>query len=249
MGRKGPSKLEETFAFQIRALGLPAPEREFRFHPKRRWLFDFSWPELMLAVEVEGGTGINGRHVRPAGFREDCIKYASATLLGWRVIRGDSRMVTNGMLAAFAEQAITGVDNGTAERSLSVRRSGTHRRQTGRQKTTRRMEKENPSSGNHPPSGIAGAGGSKRRSKKKGPGTAKRGAGKSTQTPNGGNMSKTIEMEIEQLEWWVASIKADAEKFNKGNKAAGTRVRSGLLAVRNLCNETRAKVSEIKNAK
>lgn len=159
-------------------------------------------------------------------------------------------MVTTGLLAAFVEQAITGVDHGTAERSLSVRRSGTHRRKTTRQKTTRLVEKENPPSGNYPPSGVAGAGGSKRPSKKKSTGTsAVRCSRKSTQTSLGGHMSKTIAKEIAHLEELVAMIKGDAEKFNKGNAAAGTRVRSGLLAVRHLCNDTRAKVSEIKNAK
>lgn len=38
---------EETLLLQLRALKLPAPEREYRFHPGRRWRFDFAWPSLI----------------------------------------------------------------------------------------------------------------------------------------------------------------------------------------------------------
>lgn len=45
------SELEETLAFHLKAAKLPAPEREYRFDPERRWRFDFAWPDQMLAVE------------------------------------------------------------------------------------------------------------------------------------------------------------------------------------------------------
>jgi hypothetical protein len=62
--------------WQIRAAGLPYPIREFRFHPERRWRFDYAWPGAWLAVEVEGGVWTRGRHLRGAGFIRDCEKYA-----------------------------------------------------------------------------------------------------------------------------------------------------------------------------
>ena len=40
---------------QIRAVGLPPPVTEYRFHPERRWRADFAWPEKKLLVEVDGG--------------------------------------------------------------------------------------------------------------------------------------------------------------------------------------------------
>jgi len=70
-----------------RKLGLPAPEREYRFDPKRRWRFDFAWPSLRIAVEIEGGVWIRGRHVRPVGYLGDLEKYNRAVVLGWRVLR------------------------------------------------------------------------------------------------------------------------------------------------------------------
>ena len=71
------------------------PEREFRFHPRRLWRFDFAWPEPKIAAECEGGTWANGRHNRGAGFEADCEKYNAATLLGWRVLRFTSEMVND----------------------------------------------------------------------------------------------------------------------------------------------------------
>ena len=87
------SQLEATFALQLRTSGLPDPQREHRFHPKRRWRFDFAWPDVMLAVEVEGGTWSKGRHTRGRGFAADCEKYNEAALLGWRVLRFTGDMV------------------------------------------------------------------------------------------------------------------------------------------------------------
>lgn len=81
------SHLEETAALLIRSAGLPEPEREYRFAPPRRWRFDFAWPERRVAVEVEGGGWVRGRHHRPGGFTKDCEKYNAAVLRGWRVLR------------------------------------------------------------------------------------------------------------------------------------------------------------------
>lgn len=52
----------------------------------------------------------------------------------------------------------------------------------------------------------------------------------------------------EQLEALLDSLKEDFDKFyEKGNKAAGTRVRKGMLDVKNLAQDIRAEVQEIKN--
>ena len=104
--RKESHNLEEIFSIQIRAIRLPPAQREYKFHPKRKWKFDFAFPHAMVAVEIEGGTYLRGRHVRPEGFRNDCIKYNEAALMGWKVLRGDSQMVKNGVLLSLVERAI-----------------------------------------------------------------------------------------------------------------------------------------------
>lgn len=69
-------------------------EEEVRFHPVRRWRFDFAHPQTQVAIEVEGGTWVGGRHTRPAGFHKDCEKYNTATLMGWVIYRLTPQMIT-----------------------------------------------------------------------------------------------------------------------------------------------------------
>ncbi len=62
-------------------------EKEFRFHPVRRWRADFAHLGSKTLIEIEGGIYVNGRHNRPAGFAADLEKYLEATLAGWHVVR------------------------------------------------------------------------------------------------------------------------------------------------------------------
>jgi very-short-patch-repair endonuclease len=64
-----------------------AVEKEYIFHPTRKWRFDYAIPEHKIALEVEGGVWTRGRHTRPEGFLGDIEKYNEAALLGWRVFR------------------------------------------------------------------------------------------------------------------------------------------------------------------
>ena len=71
----------------LQAVGLPEPEREYRFHSRRRWRLDLAYPALRIGIEIEGGTWARGRHTRGQGYADDCEKYNAAVLLGWRVLR------------------------------------------------------------------------------------------------------------------------------------------------------------------
>ena len=90
------SEWELLFAQQVYDARLSEPDREYRFHPSRRWRFDFAWPREKIAVEIEGGVYSQGRHTRGRGFTEDCIKYNAAAALGWRVFRYPSALVEDG---------------------------------------------------------------------------------------------------------------------------------------------------------
>lgn len=100
------SALEEQMLFQMRAVGIPAPQREYRFC-ERRWKFDFAWPEILLYLEIEGGTWsvTPGRHSRGAGMRNDAVKYNQASLAGWTGLRATTDMVKDGTALAAVEQA------------------------------------------------------------------------------------------------------------------------------------------------
>jgi len=100
------SQLEETFAFQIAAYKLPAANREYRFHDKRRWRFDFAWPEKKVAVEIEGGVWTGGRHTSGAGFIADSEKYNTAAVLGWKVLRFHGGAVKSGEAINFVKEVL-----------------------------------------------------------------------------------------------------------------------------------------------
>ncbi|BDR13156.1 endonuclease domain-containing protein [Vibrio sp. STUT-A11] len=101
------SALEQTLLFQIKAMGLELPEKEYRFHETRRWRFDFAYPEQQLAVEVEGGTWAGGRHTRGSGYEKDCEKYNEAALRGWSVLRFTGSMIKSGKAVETLKEALS----------------------------------------------------------------------------------------------------------------------------------------------
>jgi very-short-patch-repair endonuclease len=72
-----PSAAEDALAWQLRAARLPDPVREHQFAPPRRFRWDFAWPDHRVAVEVDGGLFVNGRHSRGAGVERDMEKGTS----------------------------------------------------------------------------------------------------------------------------------------------------------------------------
>jgi len=97
---------EEMFMQQCKLSGITEPEREYRFHPTRRWRFDFAWPEVKLALEVDGSVYSNGRHNRGKGYENDCEKMAEAINLGWRVFRFSTGQVKKGIAIKYLESAL-----------------------------------------------------------------------------------------------------------------------------------------------
>ena len=87
------SEAEARLEQHFQLYGVTGWVSEYRFDSKRRWRFDFAWPELRFAVEVEGITKEGGRHQRPAGFEADLEKYEAAMLQECTVYRCSPTMV------------------------------------------------------------------------------------------------------------------------------------------------------------
>ena len=96
------SKGEVLFLFQCKAHGLK-PIYEHKFAWPRRYRFDFAWPDIKLAVEIDGGNRLAvigkdgkpyavGRHTQA----DDYVKLNLAVKHGWRVLRYTPKMVKNG---------------------------------------------------------------------------------------------------------------------------------------------------------
>jgi len=65
---------------------LPEPFFEVQFHPGRKWRWDLCWPDYMVALEVQGGIFIQGRHSRGAAMLKEWEKLNTAASYGWRVL-------------------------------------------------------------------------------------------------------------------------------------------------------------------
>lgn len=71
--------------------GLPPCVAEHKFHPTRKWRFDFAWVDAQVALEVDGGVWTRGAHGRGSGIVRDIEKGNAAVMLGWRVLRVQPR--------------------------------------------------------------------------------------------------------------------------------------------------------------
>lgn len=65
---------------------LPAPIFEYKFHNIRRWRFDWAWLEQRVALEIQGGIFIMGRHSRGAALLKEWEKLNAAAIMGWRIL-------------------------------------------------------------------------------------------------------------------------------------------------------------------
>ena len=65
----------------------PDAVAEHRFHPIRKWRFDFAVPSSRIAIEIDGGVWAGGRHSGGAGQIKDMEKFNMAAIYGWRVMK------------------------------------------------------------------------------------------------------------------------------------------------------------------
>lgn len=107
-----------------RLAGLPPAKPEYRFAAMatggigkgvrnrlllaglKDWRFDLAYPDHLVAVEVDGGAFIQGRHARGAGMRDDCAKISTAAALGWRVLRVLPEQIARGQAFGWLEAAL-----------------------------------------------------------------------------------------------------------------------------------------------
>lgn len=80
------SNLELYFQQILKENKIPMVS-EYKFHPTRRWRFDYADTVNMISAELEGAVWTSGRHTRGAGYIADTEKYNEAVKLGWRVLR------------------------------------------------------------------------------------------------------------------------------------------------------------------
>ena len=72
----------------------PALTKEVKFHPSRRWRFDYASDCAMGAIELNGGVFVGGRHSRGMGQVRDAEKGRLAAYSGWSVIHFTTKCLT-----------------------------------------------------------------------------------------------------------------------------------------------------------
>lgn len=76
------SEAEALLIADLTAAGFP-PATQVAFHELRGWEIDLAYPQIKLAIEVDG----RGRHQSFTGERGDLEKINAAIEQGWRVLR------------------------------------------------------------------------------------------------------------------------------------------------------------------
>jgi len=128
-------KWERALGTILPMYGIPVPTMGHLFAKEamgRNWEADLSWPELKMAIEIDGGTfakqkasakslpaggdvdgatfasllagtdARGGRHNSGTGFLKDMEKRNAYAVLGWRVLHVTPGMVENGSAATLA---------------------------------------------------------------------------------------------------------------------------------------------------
>jgi very-short-patch-repair endonuclease len=109
--RRNPSALETELGGNFAVMQLK-PEAQFRFHPERKWRFDFAFPDELVAVELDGGIfaaengQVAGKHARGAGRLKDYEKRNAAAELGWFVLCYGPPQVRSGEAALQVERLV-----------------------------------------------------------------------------------------------------------------------------------------------
>lgn len=84
----------------------PEAVTEYRFHPTRKWRFDWAIVQCKIAIEQQGGLFVQGRHSRGAGVMRDMEKLNHAVLDGWRVLLFTPQQVKSGEAAEWVRKLL-----------------------------------------------------------------------------------------------------------------------------------------------
>lgn len=98
-------KPKDKIEWILRSEGIEY-QKEYRFHPERKFRFDYCIPEKKIAIEYEGlftfvkdeqGKTKLGksRHTTVSGYEKDTEKYNLAAINGWLVLRYTASTINN----------------------------------------------------------------------------------------------------------------------------------------------------------
>lgn len=118
------SHLEEKFAaawptssvqpirqYRFDELGFPDGRTDKHGRPKlRQWKFDFAWPEYRVAVEIQGGMFVAGRHNRGGALAVESEKMRAACKQNWLVLPITTKEITKARLPDMVAEVLYVLD-------------------------------------------------------------------------------------------------------------------------------------------
>lgn len=80
--------LKQELLAYLNTFGTCKTEHQFDEDKKRRFKFDYAIVDCKIAIEVNGGQWVNGRHNRGGkGYEDDLTKLNLAQSQGWHVLQ------------------------------------------------------------------------------------------------------------------------------------------------------------------
>ena len=105
---------EEAFLFWVKALNLPIPQRNWKFHQTRKFEIDFCWPKVRIGCEINGGIWVGGAHARPLNILRDMEKQNLLLDLHWRVWHYTPKEVIDGIAIQHLDKVLRELDTDLA---------------------------------------------------------------------------------------------------------------------------------------
>lgn len=98
------SLIDSLVDAQAKEAGWPAPEREVRYVPSRKFRADYGWMGRRVLLEVQGGVFMaKSGHSGIAGIMRDIERGNFASAYGYRLIRLTPSQLRKGELTAWLQ--------------------------------------------------------------------------------------------------------------------------------------------------
>lgn len=96
----------EEYRFIKEELGSKGIRKKCKELGLKDWRFDFAWIDEKIAVEVQGGMFIYGRHTRGGALKSEYSKLNEAQLRGWIVLVVDDSAISQKRAVLWIEKAL-----------------------------------------------------------------------------------------------------------------------------------------------
>ena len=106
MAKRKSRDLNGEFELLLRAEGISGFVREYPCVPRRRYRWDFAWPDYWVCLDVQGATWVKSGHTTGQGIRRDCEKGNLAQIHGWTALHVTAGMIDDGAAIQHVKAAL-----------------------------------------------------------------------------------------------------------------------------------------------